>query len=1319
LEQFQPGMPLYNIPAAARLRGRLDRAALRLVLQAIIDRHESLRTTFAVGEGGPVQVVAPALELPLAEEDLSALPEPERASELRRRAREEARRPFDLARGPLLRVALLRLGDEEHAVLLTLHHVAADGWSAGVFLRELAALYAAFSRGEPSPLPPLPVQYADYAAWQRDYLQGDVLEAQLTYWKGRLAGVPPLELPTDRPRPATPSPEGASLSVELPPELSARLKELARGGGATPFMVLLGAFQALLGRYSGQDEFAVGTPIAGRTRPEVQGLIGFFVNTLALRADLSGDPSFRALLARTKETALGAYAHQDVPFEKLVEELRPERDTSRSPLFQVMFTLQNVPMPQVSLPGLTITPLGGEGEAAKFDLSLGLAETPEGLRGTLFYRTALFDRRTMERFLEHYRLLLEAAAADPDRPLSRVPLVAGEESRRVLVEWNDTAADYPADLCLHQLFERQAARTPDAVALTGGDQSLTYAELDARAAALARRLRSLGVGPDVHVAVCAERSPEMVVALLAVLKAGSAYVPLDPAYPAQRIEYMLADSAAPVVLTQCRLVDRLPATSATVVCLDEEPALGDDLGDSGVRPDNLAYVIYTSGSTGKPKGVQISHRAIVNLLLSMCQKPGLSADDMLLAVTTISFDIAALELFGPLAVGARVALAGRDEAADPGRLADLLRTSGATVMQATPATWRMLLEGGWRGDTSLKALCGGEALPRDLARRLLPACGSLWNMYGPTETTVWSTCQRIDSATGAISIGRGIANTRMYVLDRHLQPVPAGVAGEVWIGGTGLARGYLNNPALTAEKFLPDPFSGEPGARMYRTGDRGRWLADGTLEHLGRLDAQVKVRGYRIELGEAEAALAAHTAIREAAAAVREDRAGGKRLVAYFVARDSALVPGADELRSHLRERLPEYMVPSAFVALDALPLTSNGKVDRKALPAPPAERPTAREYVAPRTPLEGYLAGLWEKELGVERVGVEDNFFELGGDSIKGAVLVNRVRDKLGEDVYAVALFDAPTVAKLARYLAAHRPEAVGHVFGPESVTQDMSTGDRDKLLVELRPGSGGPATFWVHPAGGLALAYQDLARHLGTGGPFFGFRARGLEEGQSADECVEDMAAAYVAALRQAQPEGPYVLGGWSMGGLVAYEMARQLVEQGQEVRRLFLLDTSLPGSGGEKHGADTESRLMALMAREHGLDVSAEELEQLPPPQRLSRLLERAQGQGLVPAGLPPEQLEPMVSRLLAVFTASLRAARDYRPKPYAGNVVLVRAGDAGADAASKLDWGWERLAGSVEVEWVPGTHHSLVREPHVRTLAQRLRPRLLPASQGVGR
>ncbi len=1033
VDRIEPGSAAYNMPFALRLRGELDAAALRASIGELARRHETLRTVFGERGGVPVQVILPAAPAALRTVDLRGLRDA--VEEARRLADEEALRPFDLARGPLLRSTLLRLDEDDHVLLLTLHHVVSDGWSMRVLVREVSALYAAFSRGEPSPLPELPVQYADFAVWQRAWLSGETLDAQVGFWKEKLAGAPPLlEVPTDGPRRVGESARAGLHAFTLPPAVAGGLRALARREGATLFMTVLAGWQALLGRWAAQDDVVVGTPVAGRTRRELEGLIGFFVNMLVLRADLGGDPTWRELLGRVRETALGAYSHQDLPFERLVEELAVERSLTHTPLFQAAFALSHgdrgvgAPLGAVEMEPFR----GGEG-VARFDLDLAVSDDGAALHGTLTYRAALFEAATIARMAGHLEVLLEAMAAGPARRLSELSLLRGAERARVLEGWNATAAGFPRERCVHELFTGQAARTPDAVAVVAGGAVLTYAELERRSALLARRLAGLGVGPESRVGLCVERGPEMVVALLAVLRAGGAYLPLDPTHPPDRLAYMLADSGASVLLTQESLAGLFQGFGGEIVALDTAEVQGAVAGcplSPVPCPLSAAYVIYTSGSTGTPKGVAVPHRAVVNFLESMRAAPGLAAGDTLLAVTTLAFDISALELLLPLAVGARVAVADRATASDGARLRDAVAASGATVMQATPATWRMLLEAGWEGSSGLKVLCGGEALPRELADRLLPRCGELWNLYGPTETTIWSAAVRVEPGEGAVPIGRPIANTRVYLLDGGLEPVPAGLPGELYVGGEGVARGYPGRPGLTAERFVPDAFGSGPGARLYRTGDRARWRPDGTLEYLGRTDHQVKLRGFRIELGEVEAALRAQAGVRDAVAVVRERAPGDQLLVGYVVAEGGA-APTPAELRSGLRARLPEHMVPGAFVVLDRLPLTASGKVDRRALPAP--ERAGGgREGGAPSTPTERAVAAIWEEILGVSDVGVGDNVFDLGGHSLLLVQVHSRLQALFGGGVELIELFEHRTLGALAARLDRRRAERAARSPAP-----------------------------------------------------------------------------------------------------------------------------------------------------------------------------------------------------------------------------------------------------------------------------------------------
>jgi amino acid adenylation domain-containing protein len=1064
LDLLEPGSFAYNLAGGVRLEGSLNVAALAGTLSAIAFRHESLRTTFLEEDGEPRQVIQEPAPVPLPVFDLSSLPATAREDEARRIATAEARRPYDLGCGPLVRSSLLRLDEREHALLVGMHHIVSDGWSMGIFVRELGALYRALAAGEPAALPELPIQYADFAAWQRQWLSGEVLKERLAWWTRQLEGLPQVvDLPLDRPRPAAQSYRGGRAFLTIGHDLASRLDVVARRLAVTPYMTLLAGFAALLSRYGSQTEVVVGTPIGNRGRAELEDLIGFFANTLALRVDLSGDPGFDELARRVREVALGAYAHQDVPFERLVGELRPDRDLSHAPVFQVMLALQNLPDSRLDLEGLALSPLDFDISRTQFDLSLFFFPRRDGgLLARLEYAADLFDAATVERLLGHVRNLLEGIAEAPEQLLSELPLLGAAERRELLAAGNLTAADVPPHL-LHQLFEERALERPGAVAVAHEEDNLTYAELNARANRLAHHLRGLGVGPECLVAVCLERSPAMLTALLGVLKAGGAYVPLDPTYPADRVAWVLEDSRASVLLTQSDLADSLSISGISLDRIDLSGESEDNL-EPLAGPENLAYVIYTSGSTGRPKGVAVRQRGAVNFLASMSQQPGLGSDDVLLAVTTIAFDIAVLELFLPLSRGARVELVDREMAADGLRLLERIEASGATVMQATPATWRVLLEAGWEGSPGLKVLCGGEALPPDLARELLARTRELWNVYGPTETTVWSAVHPVSVADAEgvrpMPLGSAIANTEIYLLDRFergLEPVPSGASGELYIGGEGLARGYLRRPDLTAERFVPDPFADRPGARLYRTGDLvRRSTQNGALEFLGRVDHQVKIRGFRIELGEIEAVLSAQPTVRECAVVVREDVPGSKRLVAYLALDDALQEREPEFLRGALRDKLPEYMVPQFFAVLPSLPLTPNGKIDRRALlamPAPEGARGEA-EIVAPRNPVEEILVEVWVEVLRLDRVGVHDNFFSLGGDSILVIQAATRSR-KRGVSFTPRQLFQNQTVAQLAAVVDALRApgEAAGPVLAPllEFSEAGLSQDELDDLLAEL----------------------------------------------------------------------------------------------------------------------------------------------------------------------------------------------------------------------------------------------------------------------------
>jgi amino acid adenylation domain-containing protein len=1725
LDQLEPNSTTYNMPVSVSLSGlRLDVEALERSLNAIVQRHEALRTTFRMREEQPVQVIAPGLTVPLSVVDLRGLSEAERKAEARRLATEAVQRPFDLTQGPLLRATLLHLGAEESVLLLVIHHIVFDGWSFGVLFRELATLYEAFSTGQRSPLPELPIQYTDFAVWQREALSEDALAEHLAYWKQQLAGAPAhLDLPADRPRLPISSSRGSRYCLTLPKALTDALKELSLQEGVTLYMTLVVAFQTLLHRYSGQDDLVIGTVTAGRTRVETEALIGLFENTLALRTDLSGNPTSRELLGRVREVVLGAQAHQDLPFEYLIKELQLEQQSGQNPLFQVLLALEP-PLP--TLPsGWMLTQMEVQTGTSKFDLTLSLDDRPEGLIGRFEYSTALFDRATIAGMAGHWQMLLEGIVADPSRRLSELPLLKEQECHQLLVEWNATQVAYPKDQCIHQLFEAQVERTPEAVAVVFEGEQLTYRELNQRANQLAHHLQQLGVGSEVLVGLCVERSLDMVVGLLGILKAGGAYVPLDPGFPSERIAFMVEDAQTSVLVTQQRLLTQLPSQSTNVVCLDADAAVLAQQSEtnplSTATAANLAYVIYTSGSTGRPKGVQIPHRSVVNFMLSMREQPGLAAEDTLLAVTTLSFDIAALELFLPLIVGARVIVAGRDIVADGTVLMEILERTGTTVMQATPITWRLLLAAGWQGKPDLKILCGGEALPLELAQQLLPKAASLWNLYGPTETTIWSSVCQIESGAESISIGRPLANTQIYLLDPHLQPVPIGVPGELFIGGDGLARGYLNRPELTAERFLPHPFSGELGARLYKTGDLARYRADGTIEHLGRLDFQVKLRGYRIELGEIEAVLSQHPAVHQAVVVAREDVPGDKRLVAYVVQNpqdydpdelkegaaertsqwqrawdeaysqpastqeptfnfngyvssythqlftekeirewvDAAVEPilalqpqqileigcgtglllfriaphcrsycgtdisqvalqnlqevlahqgltnvtlqqraaddfadwgagmfdmvilngvmqyfpdidyflrvlegamrvvkpggtifvgdvrhlqlletfhtsvqvhqsapgetkaevmrrvkrriaeepellvdpkfftalqqhypqlsrvkvqlkrgtyhneftcfrydvllhvghevepeggiswldwkrerlsletvrhilegepqivgitgipnarlqaelemvewlksqdgpetveglrevlrnrlstGVDpedlralsqqmvytvdiswsktgevgdfdvvfrrgltgqaeepqkvismigekreqrrvwseyanaplkrqkmpalvpQLRSLLKERLPDYMIPASIVMLETLPLTPNGKVDRKALLAPEPNRSTAEEsYVAPRLPLHHQLVQIWEDLLGVRPIGIKDDFFDLGGHSLLAIRLFDRIAQVCGKKLSLSTLFAGATIEHLATALMG------------EAKTDSRTP------LVAVQAGGARQPFFYLHGEWkGGAFYCLELARYLGPDQPFYLLESYKFD-GLAVLPRFEAIAAAHLKTLRSVQPEGPYLLGGYCGGGLVAYEMARQLHAQGQTVDLLVLMDPDTPARHRWVHSVINRFGNLMRINQEKQFEwflylqhiyryLRFAHYRQLKNAELLQTVEQGDSGRrrskgGFVPLSLRLKALLPKVEALLQEYYNIYDwVVADYTPSLYPGKITFFWT--------SEEPWrpvGWRKVVkakeGKVEIHTLPGNHITS-RTQHLQVLAEHLR------------
>jgi amino acid adenylation domain-containing protein len=1301
LDQLIPGNSAYNLPAAVRLQGTLDAEALRASLSEVVKRHEVLRTSFQTHGGRAVQMINLWQPLVLPVNDLGNLQEAEREAEARRLATLEAQRPFDLSSGPMLRAKLLRLGECEHVLLLNMHHIAADGWSLGIIISEVAALYEAFSQGQPSPLKELPIQYSDYARWQCEWLRGEKLDQQIAYWKAQLAGAPAvLELPVDHPRPHVQTSSGAHQVFNLPAALREQCRELSRLEGVTLFMTLLAAFQTLLYRYTAQEDICVGTPVAGRNRPEIENLIGFFINTLVLRGDLSGNPRFNEFLGRIQKMSLGAFAHQDLPFEKLVEELQPERDVSHTPLFQVMFALQNAGLSEIKLGNLALSAVEVEQGTAKFDLTLSVEETEQGLKGVFEYNTDLFEATTIKRMVGHWQTMLEGIAAHPARRLSELPLLTEAERDQALVEWNDTEEAYPADSCLHHLFEAQARRAPDSVALTFEDEQLTYDELNRWANQLGHHLRSLGVGPEALVGLCIEPSFEMIASLLGILKAGAAFVPLNANYPRERLAFMLDDAQVSLLLTQEHLLKSLPPFRVRAICVDSEREIfanesASDLPEGAVA-DNLAYVIYTSGSTGRPKGTLLAHRGLCNLA-TQAYVFKVGAGSRLLQFASSSFDASVWEIVMALTTGGTLCLYHRtDSFFDGSNLIEVVSHHNVNTAIFTPSVLNAISSADF--PTLRTVISGGENCPAETVARWSP--GRLFfNAYGPTEITVCSSMTKCESdEQGAPPIGRPLHNVSAYILDREGNPVPVGVTGELHIGGVGLARGYLNQPGLTAKKFTPDGLSGKSGARLYKTGDLARFRTDGQIEYLGRIDHQVKVRGYRIELGEIEETLRLHPRVREALALAREDVPGDKRVVAYLILQSDA-VPDKDDLRRFLSEKLPDHLIPSVFVMLSEWPLTPSGKIDRRALPKP--EQPSnyrANNAGQPRALTEEMLASIWAEVLGVERVSIQDNFFELGGHSLLATQVISRLRERFGIEFPLRKLFEHPTIESLA--------SALRTTIGVP----------RQSPLVAMQPRGSRPPFFCVHPAGGTVYCYADLSRLLGPDQPFYGFNAQGLNGERPPHTRVEDMASVYIKALRDVQPTGPYLLGGWSFGGVVAYEMAQQLLAQDEQIALLALIDSVSKIPDADVAGEDRVTHLLRFALN---LGLSVEQLtagQDQPldsePEEQLRWILKQAQAAHLIPSTTELVTLR----NLLKLYETNVQAMLNYNPATFSGRITFFKAVERLREDVRDPSLGWSKLAtGGLEVHEISGNHFTIMRRPHLNTLAAQLSDCLSAAAE----
>ncbi len=1305
MERLNPGQPVYNEVEAVRLRGDLNAEALERALNVVIARHEILRTTIHAVDGLAMAEVRESYLLRLKMIDLTGRPEAEREVELERLQISEPRIPYHLENEPAIRATLIRMDDQDHVFILMMHHLVCDWSSEGVLWRELSALYRSYCRNEALALPALTWQHGDYAVWERQQSTKAAVADDLAFWVENLRGAAPLlELPSDRPRPQVLFYRGARHRFRLNRTLTEAFRQLSRRERKSLFALFTAALDALLYRYTGQEDILLGIPIAERDRPECQSMIGFLLHTHVLRTEVKGELTFRELVGRVQQAALNLYEHRSVPFDHVVRAVQPERSLSYSPLFQVMVNWrdrdQNLCF--IGMEGLNIESVLVDSKISKFDLTLFLTDMGEEVWAEIEYSTDLFDPARIERMFGHYQTVLEAVAADPDQRLSELPLLPHAERRQLLVQWNNTKVDYPSTTSIQEPFEAQAARTPDRVALVFERQTLSYGELNRRANQLAHHLRGLGVGPNMLVGLCVKRSLDMAVGLLGILKSGAAYVPMDPVYPKERLQYILDDSNASVVLTQESLVDALPSFSGQLICLDKDWAKiareSDKNPGAQLNPENLAYVLFTSGSSGKPKGVEISHRAVVNFLNSMREVPGVTAQDTLLSVTTLSFDIFGLEIWLPLTSGAKVVIASEEVARDGKELAALMRQSGATIMQATPSTWRLLLEAGWEGNPHLKILCGGEAWPDELAEQLLPKCSALWNMYGPTETTIWSAVHQVRAGM-PVSIGHPIANTEFYVVDSHLQPVPVGVPGELLIGGAGLARGYLNRPDLTTEKFIADRFRPDAGSRLYRTGDLVRYREDGTLEFLQRIDQQVKIRGFRIELGEIESVLRSHPGVREAVAVVpaRGEARGEKQLTAYVVPAGKPACTTA-ELRDYLKQKLPAYMVPAAFSVLESLPLTPNGKIDRKALSGKGyasveglSEYDFAYDWTLPRkTLLEAQLLQIWQEVLGARYMGVRDSFFDLGGHSLLALKMIDKVNKLFDVSLSVPTFFMDPTI------------EGIAHALEQEN---NLTLAPK---AVPLQPGRTEGTIFFFDASVGLCR----LAELLREGPASFAVSsmlpqsilevARGNRTAQSVR--LEDMAAPLVKLIEAQRKSGPCVLVGYCWSGNLAFEAAHQLRQNGVPVDLIVLVDAW--------QTAPSLWQRLTILSREQALSASKWRMRYLwETTKRLAGRMfgtsESSETRGPAVGGADVET---------GVQIKIFHTVRNYyQCRPIEASGLLIRARD---DRFSQLrvtdgKHGWGKFfQGELVVVDVPGNHLSMLAESNISNISHAIQKCLSP-------
>lgn len=1304
IDQLYHGSPFYNIPIAFHIQGHLNITTLEQSLNEILKRHEVLRTNFTLVNGEAVQKIAPELNWDLSIINLEHLSGKDWESQVKQFAASLAKKTFNLAKELLVRATLLRLSQEEHVLLVTMHHIITDGWSWGVFLRELSTLYAAFSTNQPSPLPELPIQYADFAVWQRDRIQNEFLATQLNYWKQQLKGeLPVLQLPTDRQRPNSTTFSGAKQYFKFSASLTNALRKLSQREDSTLFMSLLAAFNVLLYRYTNQEDILIGSPIANRNRAELEGMLGLFVNTLVLRNNLNGNPSFCELLHRVREVTLDAYAHQDLPFEMLVEELQPERDLSRNPLYEVMFVLQNTPTSVHEVSGLTFRTLEFDSGTSQLDIFLSMSESEEGLTGCLEYNTDIFDSTTINQFINNFQILLENIVENPQQRLSELSLLNSSEQEELLFKFNQTRADYPQDATLHQLFEQQVEQTPDSVALISESEELTYRQLNHRVNQLVYYLQKQGVIKETLVALCLERDLDMVVGILAILKAGGTYIPLDPSYPESRLNFMLADSQASLLITKQEILEKLSLSSAKTICLDIH---FDEITQESIEnpintleADNLAYIIYTSGSTGTPKGVLGTHGGTVNGLHWLWKTYPFTQGEVCTQKTAISFVDSVWEIFAPLLQGVPTVIISNANVVDSQLFIETLAHHKVTRIVLVPSLLRLLVDNYSHLVKKLLQLklwiTSGEALSVNLVRtfqELIPEA-KLINLYGSSEVSANATyydTSLLQNQGHNVPIGRPIDNTQIYVLNQDLQPTPLGVVGELYVAGDGLAKGYLHRRELTQKRFIDNPFI--PGNKIFKTGDLVRYLKDGNLEYLGRSDEQVKIRGFRVELGEIATVITQHPDVQESVVIEGKDAQENQCLIAYLVTDKEDITA---QLLPYLQQKLPSYMLPSAFVVLDALPLTPNGKVDKRALPNNEIIRQnTNKSFVAPRNFTELALVKIWGNLLNTSPIGVTDNFFELGGHSFLAVRLMALIQDRFGHNLPLSTLFENPTIEKLA------------------AVVTQPSRKSSNSHLVAINSSGDKTPIFCIHGAGGNISPYFNISRRLGENYPFYALEDS-LEQDRPEIISVEETATRYLQEIRKVQPNGPYLLGGHCYGGVLAFEIARQLHNQGDTVDLLVVIDAILPETIIEPTDDDDAKFLLRIAesmktGSDVDLSVPFEELRDLPLTEKLNLINKKAN------CIFSDAELQDFL-RHYELFKAHVQAMRSYVPLCYPDSITLFRASEEIVHDFDNPEWytndpllGWGKCSSQpIQFIDVPGDHFSIFVEPHIQELAKQLR------------